>query len=187
MALDPRTKKYLPKILNHRDRRLLWEDIKECCLVEARATRIENQEEDEEIDAAGANDNLPVEQRNRRGAASFFPDSSDEEMEDFALDASVEDILSNEFQKYQADKGLKLQTEGAYNCPLEWWTVHCSDHPHIWKVAEWILAIPATSAPSERVFSAAANIVDKKRVRLKPENVDLLVFLRGNKDFVDWG
>jgi len=82
MALDPRTKKYLPKILNHRDRRLLWEDIKECCLVEARATRIENQEEDEEIDAAGANDNLPVEQRNRRGAASFFPDSSDEEMED---------------------------------------------------------------------------------------------------------
>ena len=26
----------------------------------------------------------------------------------------------------------------------------------------------------------------QKRVRLKPENVDLLVFLRGNKDFVDW-
>jgi hypothetical protein len=53
-------------------------------------------------------------------------------------------------------------------------------------VAERILAIPATSAPSERVFSSAANIVDKKRVRLKPENVDLLVFLRGNKDFVVW-
>jgi hypothetical protein len=53
-------------------------------------------------------------------------------------------------------------------------------------LAERILAIPATSAPSERVFSSAANIVDKKRVRLKPENIDLLVFLRGNKDFVDW-
>jgi hypothetical protein len=49
-----------------------------------------------------------------------------------------------------------------------------------------VLAILATSAPSERVFSSSANIVDKKRVRLKPENVDLLVFLRGNKDFVDW-
>ncbi len=53
-------------------------------------------------------------------------------------------------------------------------------------MTERILAIPATSAPSERVFSFAANIVDKKRVRLKPENVDLLVFLRGNTDFVDW-
>jgi hypothetical protein len=69
---------------------------------------------------------------------------------------------------------------------LEWWRVHHVDYPHTWKVAEWILAIPATSAPSERVVSSAANIVDKNRVRLKPENIDLLVFLRGNKDFVDW-
>jgi hypothetical protein len=53
-------------------------------------------------------------------------------------------------------------------------------------VEEKILAIPATSTPSERVFSLAANIVDKKRVSLKPENIDLLVFLRGNKEFVDW-
>ncbi len=53
-------------------------------------------------------------------------------------------------------------------------------------MAEQILAIPTTSAPSEIVSSSAANIVDKKRVRLKPENVDLRVFLRGNKDFVDW-
>ncbi len=69
---------------------------------------------------------------------------------------------------------------------MEWWRVHHADYPHIWKVAEQILAIPTTSAPSEIVSSSAANIVDKKRVRLKPENVDLLVFLRGNKDFVDW-
>jgi hypothetical protein len=48
------------------------------------------------------------------------------------------------------------------------------------------LAIPATSAPSERVFSVAGNIVNKKRVRLKPDTVDLLIFLRGNKGFVTW-
>lgn len=56
---------------------------------------------------------------------------------------------------------------------------------HIWKVAEQILAIPATSAPSKRVTRSAANILDKRRVRLKTENVNLLLFLSGDKDFVD--
>ena len=110
------------------------------------------------------------------------------DMEDEAVPGAlpVQDIVSNEIRKYESGKGLRLQTKGCYNCPLESWRAHHLDYPHIWKIAEQILAIPATSAPSERVFSSAANIVDKKRVRLKPENVDLLVFLRGNKDFVDW-
>jgi hypothetical protein len=90
---------------------------------------------------------------------------------------SVEDIMSNEMRIYQSDKGLQLQTDNCYNCSLEWWRVHHTNYPHIWKVAEQILAITATSAPSERVFSSIANIVDKQRVRLKLENVDPLVFL----------
>jgi hypothetical protein len=189
MALDPRTKKYLPKILtSHREIRRLWDDIMESCIEEARATRMLGVEEHVDAEVEVRAQNLMVQQRNRSGAASFFPESSDEEMEDAGVDRAlpVEEIVSREMRKYQADKGLRLQTDGCYNCPLEWWREHHTDYPHIWKLAERILAIPATSAPSERVFSSAANIVDKKRVRLKPENIDLLVFLRGNKDFVDW-
>jgi hypothetical protein len=189
MALDPRTKKYLPKILtSHQEIRRLWDDIMESCIEEARATRMLGVEEHVDAEVEVRAQNLMVQQRNRSGAASFFPESSDEEMEDAGVDRAlpVEEIVSREMRKYQADKGLRLQTDGCYNCPLEWWREHHTDYPHIWKLAERILAIPATSAPSERVFSSAANIVDKKRVRLKPENIDLLVFLRGNKDFVDW-
>ena len=189
MALDPRTKKYLPKILtNHREIRRLWDDIEEFCLEEARTTRIPRAEDHVDGEVERGAENPIVRQRNRCGAASFFPESSDEEMDDAGVSGalSVQEIVCNEIRKYQSDKGLRLQTDGCYNCPLEWWRVHHLDYPHIWKIAERILAIPATSAPSERVFSSAANIVDKKRVRLKPENVDLLVFLRGNKDFVDW-
>jgi len=189
MALDPRTKKYLPKVLtNHRETWRLWDDIKESCLEVARAARIPAGEENADMEVGRRAENRMVRQRNRSGAASFFPESSDEEMDDAGVDGvlSVEEIVANEIWKYQSDRGLRLQTDGCYNCPLEWWRLHHTDYPHIWKVAERILAIPATYAPSERVFSSAANIVDKKRVRLKPENVDLLVFLRGNKDFVDW-
>ncbi len=57
-------------------------------------------------------------------------------------------------------------------------------YPNIWKLAGCILAIPATLALSERVFSGAASIVNKKRACLKPETFDLLIFLRGNKDLV---
>jgi hypothetical protein len=118
-------------------------------------------------------ENHSEQRRNRTVAASFFPESSDEDMEDdvFLRELSGEDLISNEIGRYQSDKGLKLQTDGCYNCPLEWWRVNLKENSHIWKVAEQILAIPAMSAPSERVFSSAANIADKKRVRLKPENV----------------
>ena len=95
--------------------------------------------------------------------------------------------MEGEIRAYRADCGQPLfDSEGKYNNPLDWWRVNHEKFPNLWKMASCILAIPATSAPSERVFSAAANIVNKKRVSLKPETVDLLVFLRGNKDFVKW-
>jgi hypothetical protein len=80
---------------------------------------------------------------------------------------------------------------GSYNnpldCnPLDWWRVYHSKYPNVWRLTSCILLIPATSAPSKRVFSAAGNIVHKKGGRLKPETVDLLIFLRANKEFVSW-
>ena len=100
---------------------------------------------------------------------------------------TTDQILDAEITAYKADKGQPMfDKDDGYNNPLEWWRIHSCKYPNIWKLASCILAIPATSAPSERVFSAATNIVNKKRVRLKPETLDLLIFLRGNKDFVQW-
>ena len=45
------------------------------------------------------------------------------------------------------------------------------------KVARMVLCIPATSAPSERVFSHAGLTIAKKRASLNPENAAALVFL----------
>ena len=41
-----------------------------------------------------------------------------------------------------------------------------------------MLAIPASSAQSERLFSVAGQSVTKKRACLSSDNVELLVFLR---------
>ena len=53
-------------------------------------------------------------------------------------------------------------------------------------MAEPILNIPAMLAPSERVFSAAADIINIKRVRLTSENANVLLFLKENEEYVNW-
>ena len=50
--------------------------------------------------------------------------------------------------------------------------------PHLYKLARSILAVPATSASSEREFSAAGFLLNEKRSRLKPETVESLLLIR---------
>lgn len=63
---------------------------------------------------------------------------------------------------------------------LKWWRKNHPMYPLLSKFAQRIICVPATSTPSERVFSTAGNIVTKNRSMLKPENVDKLIFLHSN-------
>ncbi|KAM8766859.1 E3 SUMO-protein ligase ZBED1-like [Acanthopagrus schlegelii] len=65
--------------------------------------------------------------------------------------------------------------------PLTWWEKNAARYPTLAELARSLLCIPATSTPSERLFSAAGNIVSKKRASLSPEHVDMLTFLHFNK------
>lgn len=47
-------------------------------------------------------------------------------------------------------------------------------------LAKRYLAAPATSVPSERVFSTAGDIVNASRSALSTDNVDKLIFLKKN-------
>jgi zinc finger BED domain-containing protein 1 (E3 SUMO-protein ligase ZBED1) len=64
--------------------------------------------------------------------------------------------------------------------PLKWWQQHRKHLPLLSEVARKVLCIPATSAPSERLFSAAGLIVTDKRSRLTGGNVGRLTFLSGS-------
>jgi zinc finger BED domain-containing protein 1 (E3 SUMO-protein ligase ZBED1) len=67
--------------------------------------------------------------------------------------------------------------DGSYNDPLHWWSKNCLRFPLIATLAAQLLAITATSAPSERVFSAAGLTITKGRARLDHDNAGELVFL----------
>ena len=64
--------------------------------------------------------------------------------------------------------------------PLTWWRTNCTLFPMLSSLVRKYLCVPATSTPSERVFSTAGNLVTQKRSMLKPETVDMLVFLHAN-------
>lgn len=193
MALDPRTKKKVSKTLSECDCNRLWKDLTDAVLDIAR----ENINMEKENGGEDNSNSIPVVPRRlsrHRGkpnkAAQFIVESSDEEEDAVEVEdpLTLELSIRNEIKRYQLCKGCPLTgSEGEYLCPLEWWKLNCKEFPNIWKLAIRILSIPATSAPSERVFSSAANVVNKKRVRLDPDTVDLLIYLRGNKEFVDWG
>jgi len=60
-----------------------------------------------------------------------------------------------------------------------------TEYPDIWNLSEKILHVPTTPALTERVFSAASNIINKK-VRLSPETANLLIFFKENQAFTEW-
>ncbi|CAB1313122.1 unnamed protein product [Coregonus sp. 'balchen'] len=64
--------------------------------------------------------------------------------------------------------------------PLAWWGKHEDRYPKLARAAKYLFSIPATSAPSEQIFSQAGLIFNKTRSCLLPQNVDKLVFLSHN-------
>ena len=64
----------------------------------------------------------------------------------------------NEFQKYLADQNF-TKDENA----LQFWQAKQTAYPKLRKLAKKIPAVPASSAPIERVFSHAGNILRPDR------------------------
>jgi len=63
---------------------------------------------------------------------------------------------------------------------LQWWSSKSKDFPLLARAAKKYLCIQASSASSERVFSATGSIVSHKRTKLDPMNVNMLVYCKDN-------
>lgn len=82
-------------------------------------------------------------------------------------------IAEQPVNEYQSAPPIPLHS-------LQWWKANEFRFPFIAQLAKVYLCIPATSVPSERVFSTAGDILNAQRSRLKSKHVDSLIFLKKN-------
>ena len=104
---------------------------------------------------------------------------------DFELSDSEDDCAEVGLETQPCDAALKELTayksapheENLMMEPLQYWKANRSSFPILSKLATKYLALPASSVPVERLFSAAGEIVSKKRTLLSTSNVNMLICL----------
>ena len=71
---------------------------------------------------------------------------------------SVEVRVDQEFVGYKSEGNISLDSD-----PLTWWKSNEEKYPILSKYSKTFLCIPATSVPSERIFSVAGDVVTAQR------------------------
>lgn len=66
------------------------------------------------------------------------------------------------------------------NNPLVWWNSKKLMYPRLYNIVKRQFCIPATSTPSERVFSKAGHVISDRRNRLHGKKVRMILFLHAN-------
>jgi len=84
-------------------------------------------------------------------------------------------VVEDEMSRYVGSRAAPIDSN-----PLTFWQQNTHLYPNLSKVARKYLCIPATSTPSERLFSSAGFIVNARRALLDPESVNMLTFLSAN-------
>lgn len=166
-ALDPRTKSF--------DWGPVWKAPAYSLLKKeydsVRSAAKDSEEKAMEIELPVSSYATPVKSLSFVDQCSLFPD----------LTPTSTVLDDNEFDVYLKKAGLPLITADS---PLEWWKRNESSFPILADLARKYLSIPASEAPSERLFSAGTNTVTKKRTRLKPSRAAKIIFLKFNSKLI---
>jgi hypothetical protein len=180
--LDPRTKDL--RVFGEGDKVKIYDEVKRRCeLIAAAAPRQQPPQR-----AAAGREGRP--RSRKRDVYALFDD--DDILDPPAPAAAgvqggavAEGPVDREIREYKAAPMLKRilivedgpEPEILVNNPLKWWKEHRQEFPRLAALARRVLCIPASSAPSERLFSHAGLTIANDRARLLPQNAAELIYL----------
>ena len=89
-------------------------------------------------------------------------------------------VTASELDLYLKEEGIDPLADEEDQCPLRWWRERQLRFPVLYEMARVYLAVPASSAPSERVFSVGGLVLTDKRRQLLESRVAKLMFMKRN-------
>ena len=151
------------------------------------ASKDAGEEEDEENkdSASDGNDEPDMHDQMFAGLDTIGPTKEAASEEDVEPEELLMAVCEDEFDRFMK-KTVRLplrkkkQDGGEYNDPLGWWKEEQAKYPILARLAREFLGIPETSAPSERVWSRAAQVLTHKRSKIKSELSERIMFIREN-------
>ena len=113
--------------------------------------------------------NEDQQQSTSSGSSSFFEDIFDDSNQE------REETPQDEISSY-----IQLPIEKKNCDPLGWWQDRATFLPTLYYLAKKYLSVPATSVPSERLFSDAGMHLSAKRTCLSSDLLSKMLFLKRN-------
>ena len=196
--LDPRTKPLLKDMMTTVDFGKLKSDIIDHMVTEGLLANQSDKMTTSNVNTCSSMNALSAEDANndqtgvaRRMALMFhglnttstYDDEGemDKEGED-TNSAMIRNECMTEFNRFKQNSvSIPLYTtDGSLGDPLEWWKKNQLKYPYLARLASLYLAVPATSAPSERIWSRASRILTLKRANLKEKVAQRMMFIKEN-------
>ena len=124
--------------------------------------------------------NLTVEELVNRGL--FVADGIADDLNDSTplAEKIASEIRLYKSLKFTEDDKLKINV-------LKWWKENSKHFPFLGQAAKALLHTPATSVPSERIFSEAGYIARARRSRFIPANLNKNLFVKKNMKYIRTG
>ena len=88
---------------------------------------------------------------------------------------AVRNSSKEEWKRYLAAEDCSIDAD-----PLDWWRCNQNSFPAVAQLAKRILCVPASSTESERNFSAAGILTERRRARLGEDSLRAILFLNKN-------
>mmetsp|Transcript_18751 Transcript_18751/g.26718 ORF Transcript_18751/g.26718 Transcript_18751/m.26718 type:complete len:396 (-) Transcript_18751:45-1232(-) len=186
--LDPRCRKGLEKLWmipeQYKDLRDLVLDLMVDVAKETDSNTADN--------AAGDDDDGSVEAQgaSKAGESCFaFTGAFEFNDEVAANETSTEERIrircEVQLVAYERSDALPMQdAENNFTDPLKYWKKNAPHSPELAKLAQEYLSIPATSAPSERIWSRAARVITAKRSCIDPAVTSSIMFVQENSNLI---
>ena len=139
--------KELSPFLNEDDRESTFEYVLE--LMDDDLVRVSGDDSDED-EVENDKENMDDSSEND----GFFDELSMDNDNQREVPCDNNEICDAELNRYRNIPKLPMKDD-----PLQWWEEHKHKFPILYRLAMKYLSIPATSAPSERVWSIASHII----------------------------